>query len=292
MYSTVLVPLDGSAFAAHAIGPAVSLATGSRARLVLVRVHEGPRHGVYHTPTWEEFLREEEQAYVDAVAARLRSTPARDVDAVLLDGPVATAICTYATASPVPIIVMSTHGHTGIRRAWLGSVADGVLRHTTSPVLMFRPPSDAERDHGVRSSFGSVIVALDGSAFSEAVLPHALHLAAASKAPVVLLRVIESVDDLGGETNRREQRAACRYLRALAARSRGLDPSLAIDVAAPIAGAPGPAILASAAAHDRPLIALATHGHGLSRLFVGSVADSVLRGAPDAVLMVRPPGNP
>lgn len=51
---------------------------------------------------------------------------------------------------------------------------------------------------------------------------------------------------------------------------------------------PGAAILAHAAGLERSLVAMASHGRGLSRLFLGSVADEVMRGAPGAVLMVRP----
>lgn len=283
MYSTVIVPLDGSAFAAQAVDPAAFLSNQSHAALLLLHVHEGPPNPGYRSPTWDEFFRNQEEAYLEAIAARFQSGVSGTIDWSLLDGHVVAAICARVEAARSPLVVMSTHGRTGIRRAWLGGVAIGVLRHSSAPILMLRPRSDAvvpDRASG-ETPFANIIVALDGSAFSEQVLCHAANVAKAAKARLVLLRVVDPKQSREDAT--RDARA---YLEDVVRRAGdGCSPA---DARVEAHASPGAAILSCAAALERSLVAMASHGRGLSRLFLGSVADEVMRGAPEAVLMVRP----
>jgi len=283
MYSTVVVPLDGSTFAEEALELALFLSARSRADLLLVRVHEsGPDPG-YRAPAWDEFFRSEEGAYLETVASRAQAAFSGSVDWALLDGHVAPAICARAAASPSALVVMSTHGRTGIRRAWLGSIASGVVRRSSAPVLMVRPRSVTHAiDRVVAAApFANIIAALDGSAFAAQVLPHAVNLACASSARLVLLRVVAP-----GEQRVAATREAAAYLDDVACRVRDDCPSVEPRVEA--RSSPGAAILECAQALERPLIAMASHGRGLSSLFLGSVADEVVRGTPGAVLMIRP----
>jgi len=283
MYSTLLVPLDGSPFAEEAIQTAAFLARRGGAALILLRVYEGASTSVYRSPPWNEFFRCEEEGYLETLAAHVQARCAGSVDWALLDGDPVTAICARAAACDAPLIVMSTHGRTGIRRAWLGSIAHGVLRHTSAPVLMMRPPGipAADRDAAYEPPFENIIVALDGSAFAEQVLPHAATVAKASNARLIVLRVVELAEERDFAT-----RQASEYLEEVAKRESDMHSPLDVHVEA--GGSPGSAILEYAHALARPLIAMASHGRGLSRLFLGSVADEVVRGAPSAVLMVRP----
>ena len=283
MYSTLIVPLDGSAFAAQAVDPAAFLSRRSRATLLLLHVHEGPHNPGYRTPTWDEFFRNQEEAYLEAVAARFQPDLSGNVEWSLLDGHVVTAICARVEAAKAPLVVMSTHGRTGIRRAWLGGVATDVLRHSSAPVLMLRPRSDAVVPDraSTEAPFANVIVALDGSAFAEEVLCSAADVARASNARLVFLRVVDPKQSR--EDSMREANA---YLDGLV--RRGGNCYSSADARVEAHAAPGAAILAHAAGHERSLVAMASHGRGLSRLFLGSVADEVMRGAPGAVLMVRP----
>src|SRR5690606_25820632 len=67
-----------------------------------------------------------------------------DATATLLDGPTVAALDTRADGLDVDLIVMATHGRGRLSRAWLGSVADGLARHTTRPLLLVRPPEEAD----------------------------------------------------------------------------------------------------------------------------------------------------
>jgi nucleotide-binding universal stress UspA family protein len=246
-------------------------------------VHEGATKPGYLTPAWEEFFHNEEETYLEVMAARVQSGFSGSIDWTLLDGHVVPAICARVEAAHAPLVVMSTHGRTGIRRAWLGSVANGVLRHSSAPVLMLRPLGDADVMDFVSAEgpFANVVVTLDGSAFAEQVLPHAVSVARASNARLTLLRIVapeEPRDDA--------MRHAEAYLQDAAQRAGDLRTSA--DARVEAHASPAVAILERAAALERPLIAMASHGGGFSRLFLGSVADEVMRGSPRAVLMVRP----
>jgi len=246
-------------------------------------VYEAASSSVYRSPPWNEFFRCEEEGYLETLAARVQARCAGSVDWALLDGHPVTAICARAAACAAPLIVMSTHGRTGIRRAWLGSIAHGILRHTLAPVLMLRPQGVTNATDPVvnQPPFESIIVALDGSAFAEQVLPHAMNVAESSNARLALLRVVEPAQPRDHTTQQ-----ARAYLEEVAGREFSTHSSL--DVHIETGASPGSAILEYAHALARPLIAMASHGRGLSRLFLGSVADEVVRGAPSAVLMVRP----
>ena len=282
MYSTLVVPLDGSVFSAQAIAPAVFLSTRTHAALSLLHVHEGAPNPTYRAPAWDEFFRAQDETYLESIAERVQSEVTASVDWALLDGDVVAAICASVEAAASPLVIMSTHGRTGIRRTWLGGVATGVLRHSSAPILMVRPHDENGAANLVSTDapFAEVIVALDGSPFAEQVLPHAMGVARASNAHLTLLR---SVDAAAGVDATRD---ACAYLQSIASRTAdGCPPA---DTRVEANRSPAAAILSIASASVRPLVAMASHGRGLSRLFLGSVADEVVRAIPGPVLMIRP----
>jgi len=136
----ILVPLDGSALAEAAIDAALDLGGGTAPRLVLLRAAEA------HTlpgadPTDEQVavVREAEE-YLAAVAERLAKRGLKDVDTSVWYGPAAAAVIEAAKLKKADLIVMSTHGRSGLGRLILGSVAESVLRGTTTPVCIVRAP--------------------------------------------------------------------------------------------------------------------------------------------------------
>ncbi len=146
MYKKILVPLDGSALAEAALPSAQALAHCTGAEIVLVRVAPAV---VYEylvpepmaasiAPEGIEANREEIQLYLDHVAAGLRREGLH-VSTHYCQGPVADAILDYAQAARADLIVMSTHGRSGLARWIIGSVADRVVHAAPIPVLLIRP---------------------------------------------------------------------------------------------------------------------------------------------------------
>jgi nucleotide-binding universal stress UspA family protein len=312
MYRSILVPLDGSAAAEHALPWALSLARRFEAALRIIHVH-APTWGVYgeggvYDALIDRELREGLQAYLDGVIQRLSAVTNVPLSSALLDGLVAGAINRHVIESEVDLVVMTTHGRGPMARFWLGNVADALVRKSTIPMLLVRP-EESEADLTQEPAIGRVLIPLDGSQLAEQILDPATALAAATKAQVTLLRVVQQLTPesyvphsrrVSGirpalltqiqEVDRQEWAHAEKYLNQLAERLR--TRSLTVETRVVSHVRPATAILDDASTHGVDLIALATQGRGgLKRLLVGSVADKVLRGATTPVLVYRPVGE-
>jgi nucleotide-binding universal stress UspA family protein len=308
MSRTIVVPLDGSEFAEHAVAAAAGIARSEGARLHLVRAHEAPVIPtspdvmVPYDAKWDAALRQEEREYLQSVANRISEKWGITTRTEVVDGPPAMAIATYAREMEVDLIVMTTHGRGGLSRMWLGSVADGVIRRGGVPVLLLRASEVAKTDDGHKMDkpleLQRVLIPLDGSDLSEGVIEPAVWLGSLSGAHYTLLRIVLPVplirpplatpEQKLTETVMTEQLAQAREkLEATAARLR--QRGLTVDVAVVSDTVPAHAILEWAASNPVDVIALATHGRGgWSRLALGSVADKVLRAANVPVLVFRP----
>jgi len=143
MYHRILIPLDGSPLGESALDVAVPLARCMDAALVLLSVPDHPMLEYYvDQPIVLADLRvrdaERASAYLEAVATRLRATVAR-VETRIAEGAVADAILMTARSEDADLIVMATHGRSGMGRFLLGSVADHVTRRVSIPVMLIRP---------------------------------------------------------------------------------------------------------------------------------------------------------
>lgn len=301
---TILVPLDGSAFARHALPVARSIAVRTGASLILSHVHirnadrvtgELPLGGFRITDAAAD---DEQRRYeMDELTACCRELVAGDlaVSCDLLDGPVVPALIEQVAFSAVDLVVMTTHGRGAFARAWLGSVVDAFVRHNPVPTLLVRPQHGTENEQPDAEQLWLVrrmLIPLDGSALAEQILEPAIMLARTLGAEVLLLRVAAPVP-MVAETIAREQEAlqpgvaaVQLYLDNIArnVRERGLVAAARVEVAHEAART----ILDVAREHC-DLIALATQGRGgLARVLMGSVADKIIRGANTPVLLLRP----
>lgn len=135
----ILVPLDGSALAETALRKAVELARGE-ATLVLLRAAEAHTLPGADPIDAQVITVREAEEYLAAVRARVAEAGVGKVETHVWYGPPASAIVEAARVQKVDLIVMSTHGRSGLGRLILGSVAESVLRGTTTPILVLRAP--------------------------------------------------------------------------------------------------------------------------------------------------------
>jgi nucleotide-binding universal stress UspA family protein len=135
----ILVPLDGSALAETALPVAIDLLSDRPdTTLLLMRATEAPaRPGTDPIEAQVRVVREAEE-YLDSVATRLARTGAKGVKTSVWYGSAAAAIVEAARVGKVDMIVMGTHGRSGLGRLVLGSVAESVLRGTHIPILVVR----------------------------------------------------------------------------------------------------------------------------------------------------------
>lgn len=137
----VMVALDGSAFAERALPLACAIArqAGDRGEVELLHVHDmgvSSPNAPAVEPRWENERAGEMRVEVEGVAARLAAETGLRVTAVMLRGRVADSITRHAIEHRADLIVITTHGRTGLKRALIGSVAEQIVRTAKTPVLV------------------------------------------------------------------------------------------------------------------------------------------------------------
>lgn len=139
MYKRILVPQDGSALAEEALPHALEIGRCMNSRIWLLQVILAYPSGADVFYTAETLKQAEETAlrYLDDAAARL-NYDRRSITVQVLVGPVAENIIDFANETDIDLIVMSTHGFSGLSRWIYGSVADKVLRGAHCPTLIVR----------------------------------------------------------------------------------------------------------------------------------------------------------
>jgi nucleotide-binding universal stress UspA family protein len=134
----ILVPLDGSMLAEAALWTAVDVAEKNGATISLLRATEAfTRPGADAVEAQVTAVREAEE-YLAAVAKRLADKGIERIETHVWYGPAAAAIVEGAASQKADLIVMCTHGRSGLGRLILGSVTESVLRGTTVPILIVR----------------------------------------------------------------------------------------------------------------------------------------------------------
>jgi len=297
MFKRILVPLDGSKFAEQVLPHAGILGKLDQVPVTLLRVVEPMSYKVVAASRGipadqaRASMEANSQEYLEQMAVSFREQGI-PVVAKVLEGAAAGCIVEEGSKEPGTLIVMSTHGRSGIARWVYGSVTNKVLQAATNPLLIVRstdePISEAE------IAIKRILVPLDGSELAERVLPWVEILAKGMKAEVELFQVIEPVppeaaDVLRGiypfDINIRLKTQAEDYLEGIARplRERGLSVGTTVGE-----GDPSSRILEAVERQTDALIAMSTHGRsGIARWVLGSVTDKVIHSTASPLLIVR-----
>ena len=276
MFQQIMVPLDGSELAERALPCAERLGVATGATLHLVHVVElmppptGP-FALAYAPggIHGDLVAQETQqatAYLDKMRERVAAGGVHVRTEQML-GLAAATLLDYERDAGIDLVVMCSHGRSGLARFALGSVAEHLLRHGTAPVLLVRPFGDPV-------SLEHAVVPLDGSERAEKALQVVDQLARDVVHEVTLLRVIGTAEE-APDAERYLEEAAGRLTQQHLVWGRRVEQ-----------GDPAGTIL-NVAGTDK-LVVLATHGRsGLMRWALGSVADRAAHGGAAAVLLVR-----
>jgi nucleotide-binding universal stress UspA family protein len=286
--SRILVPLDGSELAERALPAAERVAVATRSTLLLVRIiplttwaFAAPDNLVPGAPYQELIEAEEREAYtyLQHVAEHRRDKNLR-MELEVQRGDAAATLIDIEQRFQVGLVVMTTHGRTGMARFALGSVADRLVRGGSAPVLLVRPFVEESRCQHLERA----IVPLDGSPLAELSLGLVRQLAGRLIHHVTLLRAVSR----RGE--RDEVSAARRYLEEVRLRlERQLVAEPCTLSIAVVQGEPAEQIIRQVAT-GCDLVVMTTHGEtGTRRWAMGSVADRVLHDADAPLLLVHPP---
>jgi nucleotide-binding universal stress UspA family protein len=300
-YQSIVLPLDGSELAEQAIPIAQAIAERARAKLKLVLVHE-PNVLMEPGPVYakvELAMQKADREYLKSVAARIRERLGRAISSAVIQGiPVAQSLSTYARELQADLVIMTTHGRGGVRRAWLGSVTDQMIRSSEIPILVIRPSEEGAAKPPTELT--EILVALDGSPLAEAALEPATALARLWDAEISLVQVVRPVTLTGphlvfpsgysDQVTAVRRESAQDYIRDVAERLR--ESGVKANGVAVIGGAVPQTLIDLGAPERVSLTVVATNGRGgTKRLVLGSVADKLVRGAKVPVLVVRPTGR-
>lgn len=293
--STIIAGCDLSVPSEQALDRAAALAQLNGATLVMVHAQadDAPIENVD-----VEVLKQlgEVSAAVRAeearrLAQRYEELKARGINVELIarGGPPGDVVSGVAAERHADLIVVGTHGHTGIQRFLLGSVATAVLRTAPCDVLVCRGTT-------VSSAFVRPLVATDFSTAANRALRHAAALTAPG-APIEVVHAWQLPAGSWGATLLGQARFPWSLVRdavltgvreqaeKLVQSASDLGHSLNVDL---IQGPPASVVTHAAERGAHDLIAIGTHGHrGFRRLLLGSVAESVIRHAPCSVLVAH-----
>jgi nucleotide-binding universal stress UspA family protein len=326
MFKRIMVPLDGSILAERALPVAARIARASGGTVVLLRVVNPPvdygyGYGPYLVQTSSSTIENIVQTDLASATHYLESiVAASDLTGVhttieVDSGSVAAMILNTVLAQHIDLVVMSSHGDTGLKRWFLGSVAQKVARHASVPVLVLHDHKEQpDGPHPYMERPLRVLVPLDGSASAKAALAPAAQLITALAAPgqgaIHLVRVMGPERLHGGQedidtiTRDAILYKAKKYLRSITGHLRegiASELKLAITWSVALDTDMAHAIIRVAengedaegvgAFGGCDLIAMSTHGRGgLQRWAMGSVTERVLQGTRLPLLIVRPQG--
>jgi nucleotide-binding universal stress UspA family protein len=302
---TILVPVDFSKLSRLAIESANDLAHRFGASVHLVHVHEFYYPSGLLVPVPMPIL-----TYGDDAATRrtrrLRMLSKRSgLDSenchFLTGAPTFNEVCNLAREISADLIVMPTHGYTGLNRLLGGSTAERIVQHAPCPVLVTRPATKSSSRHASKGyrlrSIDRILVPVDFSQTSFQALEYAIEFARRTVAHLIIFHAVDlgpaltadgyAMYDLSAveeAVRRGAEEQVQRFVRL--AKFRSVQFETVVSMANPISG-----ICDLAEDRNVDLIITATHGRtGFKHLLIGSVAEQVVRHAPRSVLVI--PSHP
>jgi len=286
----LVVLLDGSVMAAQALPAAKMLCKVTSAKLHLLSAVKNKT--LAHQARFKETKRAR-TAYLENLSEILTSE-GYDVKTTIRPGYVADATADYLRETNIDLVVLSTKGKSGEKHWEKGGASRKLVRNISKPILMVQAEKDESETHWV-PRFESILVALDGSIYSERTLPYARTLAKTFNSDVVLMSV-PAVPDATEyrapaeflENLRSKKDANMRKFLGAVARELIKD---GLNVRTLVTGStPAKAIVDVSKSENVDLIMMTSRGRGgLKLLFLGSVAEQVVQGADQMVFMMPVP---
>jgi nucleotide-binding universal stress UspA family protein len=296
MYEKLLVPLDGSQLSEVALPYAEELAGRLGSRVDLLWVSETTNIVDQHNSQF--YLKNKADAIKEIIklfAKESDRSQEPQVINVLDTGHPAEKIIEYAEKEDVGMVIMSTHGRSGVLRWTLGSVADKVVRGTRKPVMLIRA-KNARSDIHDKKLLKKMLIPLDGSPEGDTVIPYVAELAGRLKAEVTLLQVLPigyqviATGDYIAYTDRQiesDKASAKKYLGNAETwlKKNNVDVKTIIKLKN---GNAAEEIIAFADEIKADVVIMATHGRsGVGRWVLGSIAERVLHDGNTPIMLVR-----
>lgn len=289
MLKKILVPLDGSELGEVALVYAKELAGAINLEVQMACATERQDEATHRMCG----------LYLDKVAERMRTQVKRinsesDVKTVVVDGNPATALVEYSEKEGIDLIIMMSHGRSGIMQWAMGSTANKVIQRSQTPVLLVRASAKSSKRRPVHI-FNKILVPLDGSQIGEAALPYVKIIAQALDCEVILLGVVEIIQHIhtiGGPDHftyseqqiEQMKSEVAKYLEKVSEQFVNGKTHTILRV-----GDPAQEVIKLSAEENVNLVAMSSHGKsGIIRWVMGSVSSKVLQAGKTPLLLVRP----
>jgi nucleotide-binding universal stress UspA family protein len=303
MIQNILVPVDFSEMSIQAINTATRLVRRFGASTHLAHVRQfAYASGFLPAPPMDPFPVMPHEPDAEKNAAKDLHMLARECDVplatchILSGGPAFDEICRVAQKIPADLIVMPTHGRTGLKHVFLGSTAERIVQHSPCPVFVVREKKRRSKA-GPLYSINTILVPVDFSDCSREGLQYAIGFANEFGASIILLHAtylgyiyssegtaIYDIPALQKAARKNAQRHMRQLVRSV--NFGGVKFETAFTDGSPVLD-----ICSFAKEHDVDLIITSTHGlTGLKHALIGSVAEQVVRRASCSVLAV--PSHP
>lgn len=284
MFDNILVPTDGSECANAAVSYAADLAKRYDATVHVLSVVDSRM--LENAPHYDQ-LREEYAELAERTCDTLSTADLSVKRAVRTNVP-HTAIVKYAAEQAIDLVVMGTHGRTGVERYLLGSVTEKVVRLSDVPVLTVKSDDDGAFTY----PYTDILVPTDGSEGAGVAVDLAVDLARTYDARIHALSVIETaetgVDARSGGIYDALEESAQSAVKSVEERAE--DASVSSVETRIEHGIPYRSIGSYVDEHDIDLVVMGTHGRtGIERYLLGSVTEKTVRTSPVPVMTVRQP---
>jgi nucleotide-binding universal stress UspA family protein len=282
----ILVPLDGSELSECVLPHVMAIAPVTRARVTLIHVLERTQQrngGGPIDPVGWHMQKQEAQAFLDRTVERLQKLD-QQVEQVIVEGNPADAVIDFARHNGVDLIILSSHGRTGLSGWNVSSVVQKIMLRAYKSILLVRAYAASP---SAEVQYQRILIATDGSARAEYVLPFAMSLAQFHNANLILGTVIqkpqimqrfplsEQDSELINQLTEKNQKDAERYLDQLSTQLslKGLSAEANITAAENTIGAVYDMVEETRA----DLVMIAAHGQsGERRWPYGSIASSLI----------------
>ena len=299
MIDPILVPLDGSLIAECVLPHAAAIARAFDAKVILLRVLEknqaNEKAQLFDLLNWQ-INKTGAKLYLEKISARLQKSGLR-IETAVLEGLVAESITEYALSRGIKLIILSSHGRSGLSQWGISSVTQKIIFSAPTSMLIIRARQPATSE-SIERKYDRIVVPLDGSRRAEYVLPMVTLLARFHQSQIHIVHVVETPEmarqmpltredvELSDRIVARNREEAIRYLDQVRLHS----PLDGIDVQTRLLTSDN----AAAALHELAeqesidMIALSAHGYsGNNRWPYGSMVNNFILYSKVPLLIVQ-----
>ncbi|MCF8111951.1 MAG: universal stress protein [Desulfobacteraceae bacterium] len=292
----ILCATDFSDVSRIVVPYSIDLAAELNAELYVCHVIDLPTISVYGEAVFDPIT--QQQRFMDfarrEIEKETQEAPVETTPLVTI-GHTTEEITRLASDYDIDLVVAATHGRSGLKRLFLGSVTARLMRILSCPILVLRTIEELEKPHRQTIPFKKILVGCDFSKDSDAALVRSLNIAQEFESELHLVHVVEPAAYKGhhkfsvepGEALPEELRDVIseKLSSTVPEDARNWCKGIKTDI---LEGKPHAELVRYADTHDIDLIAIGVRGQGMvESLFVGSTTDRVVRRAPCPVLSVN-----